>query len=608
MYTIHCLNHITLSQSYANSQSPTKHSKSKPNSNDFRINERLHLTGITRKRQNEQAIPTIMESTSFEVIAAPNDSRNLPSQPSLLEKTFKTLDQAIIKFLDPPLRLSVDPRYTLTDNFSPVDELSPTACEVVYGSIPPCLDGAYIRNGPNPQFIPSGPQHYLDGDGMVHSIRISNGRATFCSRYIKTNKYLFEKHFKSYIVPNFIGGMQGVSSFVARAALFTARIVLGHYDIGKGIGVANTNLAYFGGGLYALCESDLPYKIKVENNGDIITLGHHDFKGKLSVNMTAHPKVDPETKEAFAFRYWATYPYTTYFRFDADGDKQNDVPILSMKEPSLTHDLAITQKYAVICDIQLGAHPLNLIHTGSLVRIDKNKVPRIGFLPRYAKDESDMKWFEVPGFNVFHAVNAWDETDESGNDVVVLVAPNILSIEHFFERVDLIQASMEKVTINFGTGVVKRQTLSTHNLEFPVINPNYIAKKSKYVYAAISEKTPIQSRMMRTIGVAKLEIASSSSEHQEPHEHTVASRIYGDNCFGGEPFFVARDPDDPNLEEDDGYLVSYVHDERSGESRFLVMDARMPNLDIVAAVKLPQRVPYGLHGLFVKEKDLSHTM
>ncbi|KAJ0792462.1 putative crocetin dialdehyde synthase [Helianthus annuus] len=405
---------------------------------------------------------------------------------------------------------------------------------------------------------------------MVHSIRISQGCATFCSRYIKTNNVVQCKN------------------------------VLGKYDISKGIGVANTNLAFFGGSLYALCESDLPYALRVEDNGDVITLHQHDFKGKLFMNMTAHPKIDPKTKEAFAFRYWATYPYITYFRY-ANGDKQTDVPIFSMKEPSLTHDLAITQKYAIICDIQLGAHPMNLIRKGSLISFDKMKVPRIGVLPRYAKDESEIKWFEVPGLNILHVANAWDEIDEYGSEVLVLVAPNTFSIEHFFDRMDLIQASMEKVTIHFGTGVVLRQTLSVDNMEFPVINPAYISKKNKFVYTAIHEKTPKKSRMIRTIGVAKLDIAASEGT-KERHEYTVASRMYGDNCFGGEPFFVARDS---SVEEDDGYLVSYVHDENSGESRFLVMDARSPNLEVVAVVKLPQRVPYGLQGLFIKEKDLS---
>ncbi|GJX43203.1 probable carotenoid cleavage dioxygenase 4, chloroplastic [Tanacetum coccineum] len=74
--------------------------------------------------------------------------------------------------------------------------------------------------------------------------------------------------------------------------------------------------------------------------------------------------------------------------------------------------------------------------------------------------------------------------------------------------------------------------------------------------------------MMRTIGVAKLDI-EASQDNKDPQEHTVASRIFGDNCFGGEPYFIARDP------------------------------------ELVAVVKLPQRVPYGLHGTFLSKKDLS---
>ncbi|KAI3511490.1 hypothetical protein L1887_18644 [Cichorium endivia] len=603
----HSLHMPLFYHTHAYFHSPTKRAKSRPGFNVSVIgkNEELHGTRKTRKRHNQQEIPTIMESKKpLQVV--PVDLRKPSSELWSLKKIFNTLDRAIIKFLDSPLPRAVDPSYVLSDNFAPVDELSPTKCEVIHGFIPPCLDGAYIRNGPNPQFIAGGPHHYLDGDGMLHCIRISQGQASFCSRYVKTNKYVFESQARSHIVPNIIGGMEGLGPFVARAVLFRARVLSGDYDLSKGFGVANTSVAFFGGSLYALCESDQPYAIKVKEDGDITTLGRHDFNGKLSMNMTAHPKIDPETKEAFAFRYWATRPYLTYFRIDASGNKQPDVPIFSMKHPSLTHDLAITQKYAIICDIQLGADPMNLIRGRRLISVDSIKVPRIGILPRYAKDESDMKWFEVPGLNIFHVVNAWDETDKDGGDVVVLVAPNMLNVEHFFERLDLMRGSMEKVTINLGTGVVSRHTMSTNNLEFPVINPAYIAKRNKYAYVAILEKTPIRSRMIRTAGVAKLDIFSSE-DNKDRHDHTVASRMYGNKCFGGEPFFIARDPDNPNSEEDDGYVVSYVHDESLGESRFLVMDAQSPTLEVVAAVKLPQRVPYGLHGVFIKESDLNET-
>ncbi|CAJ2646848.1 unnamed protein product [Trifolium pratense] len=61
----------------------------------------------------------------------------------------------------------------------------------------------------------------------------------------------------------------------------------------------------------------------------------------------------------------------------------------------------------------------------------------------------------------------------------------------------------------------------------------------------------------------------------------VGCRMYGEVCYGGEPFFVANEDD---VEEGDGYVVSYVHDEKKGESRFMMMDAKSPELEIVAEV------------------------
>lgn len=86
-------------------------------------------------------------------------------------------------------------------------------------------------------------------------------------------------------------------------------------------------------------------------------------------------------------------------------------------------------------------------------------------------------------------------------------------------------------------------------------------------------------------------------------ECEMARRVYGVGCFGGEPLFVAKDG---AIEENDGYIVAYVHDENSGVSRFVMMDAKSQTLDVVAVVKLPRRVPYGFHCLFVRESDVQN--
>ncbi|KAH0649190.1 hypothetical protein KY285_034438 [Solanum tuberosum] len=517
-------------------------------------------------------------------------------EPSFIEVFLNASDDFIDTYIDPPRHPFVNPECVFSDNFAPVDELPPTECEVVKGTLPPCLNGAYIRNGPNPQYFPRGPFHFFDGDGMLHSTKISQGKAIFCSRYVKTYKYLVEKKAGYSVIPNVFSYFNSLIALVIRGAMSITRIIIGQFDPSNGFGPANTSLALFGGKLFALYESDIPYAIKLAPNGDIITIGSHNFDGNLSINMTSHPKIDPNTNEAFAFRYDPILsPYLTYFRIHPNGVKSHDLPIFSMTRPSFVHDFAITKNYAIFPDIQIEMNLLGLFTGGAPVGTNSRKVPRLGVIPRYAIDESEMRWFEVPGFNMMHAINAWEEDN---GDTIVVIAPNILSIEHFLKRLDLIHAKIEQVKIDLKTGRVSRNLMSKRNLELACINRAYIGKKNKYIYAAIADPLP------KAKGVVKLDVSMSEIDQQP--DCIVATRIFGPNCFCSEPFFVPKDHDNVfAADEDDGYVVCYMHNESTRESSFMVMDAKTHDLEIVAVVKLPHRVSYGFHGIFVKESDLN---
>jgi len=491
----------------------------------------------------------------------------------------------------------VDPRIVLAGNFAPAQETAPVACPKVEGTLPACVDGIYIRNGPNPRYVPRGGHHLFDGDGMLHAVRIKDGRATFCSRFVRTHKFVQEEMAGGPVVPNVFSGFYSLGAAMARGALLTARVALGLFNPSNGAGLANTSLLYFNRKLMALGESDLPYVMKVTQAGDIDTVGRHDFDGKLFMGMTAHPKIDPETKELFAFRYGPIPPFLNYFRVSPAGEKEPDVGILSMLQPSFIHDFAISKQYAIFPDTQIVVNPMDMIvGGGSPIGCDTSKVPRLGVIPRYAKDESAMKWFEVPGFNFFHSLNAWDEGDE-----IVLIAANSYPVEHVLERTHLVHSTVEKVRINLMTGRVSRKPLCSKCLEFGVINPRFLAKKNRYAYMSIGAPLP------KIGGVVKLDFdkaEGSPAELADAKECVVASRAYGNGCFGSEPYFVPR-TSDSNAEEDDGYIVAFAHNEGTGISSFLVMDAQSPTLEIVASVELPARVPYGFHGLFVSDADLA---
>ena len=55
----------------------------------------------------------------------------------------------------------------------------------VIGQIPRELDGVYVRTGPNPASGSS--PHWFYGDGMLHGVRLRDGRAEwYRNRYIET--------------------------------------------------------------------------------------------------------------------------------------------------------------------------------------------------------------------------------------------------------------------------------------------------------------------------------------------------------------------------------------------------------------------------------------
>uniref|UniRef100_A0A6V7QYH2 Carotenoid cleavage dioxygenase 4, chloroplastic n=1 Tax=Ananas comosus var. bracteatus TaxID=296719 RepID=A0A6V7QYH2_ANACO len=568
-------------------------------------NPKTSTRGRVRRRKEWWCSPSSSHCCCYRSPGAAAAAASLPA-------TFcNTLDELINNFVDPPvLRPSVDPRYVLSDNFAPVDELPPTPCPVVRGAIPRCLaGGAYIRNGPNPQHLPRGPHHLFDGDGMLHSLLLPSSQlgdgdgdgaaaaapATLCSRYVRTYKYLLERDAGGPVLPNVFSGFHGAAG-LARGAVAAARVLTGQMNPAEGWGLANTSLAFFGGRLYALGESDLPYAVRVDPaTGDVGTLGRCDFEGGVSMGMTAHPKRDPATGELFAFRYGPVPPFLTYFRFDPAGNKAGpDVPVYSLRQPCFLHDFAITERHALFPDIQIVMKPADmLVGGGAPVGSDRGKVPRLGVLPRYASDESGMRWFEVPGFNMMHALNAWEEARGAE---LVLVAPNVLSIEHALERMELVHSCVEMVRIDLRTGAVSRTPLSAENLDFGVIHPGYVGRRNRYAYLGVGDPMP------KISGVAKLDFSRAGRG-----DCVVARRDFGPGCFAGEPFFVPDDSPAPGggrREEDEGYAVCYVHDEGSGESRFVIMDARSPQLDIVAEVLLPRRVPYGFHGIFVTQAEL----
>ena len=76
----------------------------------------------------------------------------------------------------------------LEGNYAPVRREQTITELAVTGTIPDHLDGRYLRNGPNPiAEIDPATYHWFTGDGMVHGMRMRDGKAQwYRNRWVRT--------------------------------------------------------------------------------------------------------------------------------------------------------------------------------------------------------------------------------------------------------------------------------------------------------------------------------------------------------------------------------------------------------------------------------------
>nr|BAM72560.1 9-cis-epoxycarotenoid dioxygenase [Cicer arietinum]BAU24723.1 9-cis-epoxycarotenoid dioxygenase [Cicer arietinum]BAU24724.1 9-cis-epoxycarotenoid dioxygenase [Cicer arietinum]BAU24725.1 9-cis-epoxycarotenoid dioxygenase [Cicer arietinum]BAU24726.1 9-cis-epoxycarotenoid dioxygenase [Cicer arietinum] len=485
-----------------------------------------------------------------------------------------------------PLPKTADPRVQISGNFAPVPEHPVTHSLPVTGKIPKCIDGVYLRNGANPHYEPVAGHHFFDGDGMVHAVKFTNGSVSYSCRFTETHRLAQEKALGRPVFPKAIGELHGHSG-IARLMLYYARSLFNLVDGSHGMGVANAGLVYFNNRLLAMSEDDIPYQIRVTPNGDLTTVCRYDFNNQLKSTMIAHPKVDPIDNNLYALSYDVIQkPYLKYFRFDSNGVKSPDVEI-PLAEPTMMHDFAITENFVVVPDQQVVFKLGEMIRGGSPVVYNKEKVSRFGVLPKNAKDSSDMKWIDAPDCFCFHLWNAWEEKE---NDEVVVIGSCMTPADSIFnECEESLKSVLSEIRLNLKTGKSTRRAIideSQHvNLEAGMVNKNKLGRKTQFAYLALAEPWP------KVSGFAKVDLFSGQ----------VNKYLYGDQRFGGEPLFLPT-LDSNSGREDDGYILTFVHDEKEWKSELQIVNAI--TLKLEASIKLPSRVPYGFHGTFIHSNDL----
>ncbi|WP_337658468.1 carotenoid oxygenase family protein [Sphingorhabdus sp. Alg231-15] len=426
----------------------------------------------------------------------------------------------------------------LRGNWAPVLEEKAATGLVVEGEIPDNLNGTYIRTGPNPS---SGQSvHWFFGDGLLHGIRLQDGNAEwYRSKYVETIGFGED--------PLQAGHM-------------------GKWDHSK----ANTHIVSHNGEVLALNEGAWPYVI----DQDLRTIGMQNYDGALTTAMTAHPKICPETGELLAFSY-ANFqaPFLQYIRVGADGELKQ-LEGIDIPQKVMMHDFAITRNYAIFLDLPV-VFDFEMAMKGFPYEFRPNAGARLGVMPRNGNN-GDVRWFEIAPCAIFHTVNAFEEGDK-----IVMIASRMGSWSHSdFSDVGYLW----RWTIDLKTGQVTEEQLDDRPGDFGRVNEQFTGLPSRYGY--LMEMDGEGNPEEPTYGKALLKYDLQSG--------ACKSHELGASVRGGEPTFVQTGTD-----EDDGYAMTFVHDEATDQSSFVILDCKNFDAEPVATIRLPDRVPYGAHGNWI---------
>ena len=595
----------------------------------------------------------------------------------------------------------------LSGNFAPIQkELPLTPCPYT-GTIPDDLAGGeYVRNGGNPVMNEDlgRDAHWFDGDGMLSGVlfrRLEQGtiQPEFANQYILTDVYISSKTspgLKTPVLPSIATLTNPLSTLITiilRIFRSIALVILSHLPGSqqaiKKISVANTAFYYHDGRGLATCESGPPMRIELPGLGTVgwyngrsaegeknhkedagRVFGGSGIFGWMREWATAHPRIDPDTKELILYHSTFIPPYvhysivrSTYGPANSKDESPNHMlnqPVPGIISAKMMHDFGVSKNHTIIMDLPLSLDPVNLAKNKPVVAYDPSSRSRFGVFPRYRPQ--DIQWFETNPCCIFHTANSWDtiaKGESQYNDILtvnmlccrltsaslVFSAGNLpVPAPHYSIPID--QQEEEQCRLYFYqfelsndreyNTILQQWALAAIPFEFPTLRDSVSMSAAKYIYGCSATGAafgPSLGRAVKMNSLVKADVGTLIEKGKrepptsirgcvddrdmetitaslDPHDPIkVFTLPYG--VYTQEPRFVPRLN---GTSEDDGWLLAYIFDESSqlmadgnpkidAKSELWIIDAKNMT-DVVGKIHLPQRVPYGLHGNWISEKEI----
>jgi carotenoid cleavage dioxygenase len=447
----------------------------------------------------------------------------------------------------------------LSDAFAPIGtEVDADDLPVVAGRIPPELRGVYMRNGPNPRFQPVSYTYPLEGDGMVHAVYFDGGRARYRNRFVRTASFEIEDKAGHAV----FGGLMDPTPADPKA--------LGDADPFKQS--AFIGVTRHGDHLLALGEVEPAWELTM----DLETIGPWTAGTERPLELGAHNRVHPLTGDLFALAYDPTRPVVTIHHIDPAGRLRRSFPV-ALAAPSMIHDFVLTERHLVLL-IGPAIFDMEAMMRGEpMLQWRPEFGTRIGLV---ALDGGETRWLETEACFVFHFANGF----ERGGEIVIdYVRHEKLNLGP--RGASARPPTAHRMVIDLATGRISDAALFDGVVEFPRIDDRRVARPSRYLYLpTLTDSLRIERKASATFNCLL---------RADTETGAIARHDFGDRV-AGEAVFIPRGEG-----EDDGWLATFLYDPETATSDLALLDAARLEDGPVALIRLPQRVPQGLHGAWL---------
>lgn len=473
----------------------------------------------------------------------------------------------------PPVRSSLRPSEHpyLNGAWTPLhEEVNAEDLEVVEGIIPDDIDGVYLRNTENQVHEPLGRHHPFDGDGMIHQIDFGGGRASYRNRWVRTRGFEAEQHAGEGLWGGLMDGPD-----VSKRRGFGAH--------GGLKDTASTDVVVHGGrAVSTFYQCGEAYWLDPE------TLEQHGVASWAPLDgVSAHCKVDERTGELLFFNYAKHAPYMHYGEVNKDGRLTNYIPV-PLPGPRLPHDMAFSERFAILNDFPVFWDARLLERGVHAVRLHSGLPSRFAVIPRGGAT-SEIRWFEAAPTYVLHFLNAYEDGDELILDGYFQENPTPPPLEGApdgygplmgFLDEHSFRSKLHRWRFNLANGATREERLDDRILEFGTFNQRYAGRPYRYAYS-----TTTKPGWFLFNGIVKHDLKTGHS----------CSLTFPDGCYASEAPFAPRIG---AVDEDDGYLVSFLIDERSGTSECVLIDAKRLEDGPVVRIRLPHKLCSGTHAVW----------